>query len=279
VKVALTIAGSDSGGGAGIQADLKTFEAHGVFGTSVLTAVTAQNTTGVSAIHNIPAEIVRAQLKAVFDDFKLGAIKTGMVSQPEIIEVIVQEVSDYLQKRTDVHLVVDPVMVATSGARLLVPEAVETLKNNLFPLATVLTPNTDEAELILDLAIKTNADAIAAVQKLYRFIKPGGLVLLKGGHRPYRLATGEMVVSDLLFDGKEIIEIQHPFITTQHTHGTGCTLSAAISANLAKKNTLLVGIKRAIAYLHRVIVKSVDLTVANGSYGPLRHKVSTRIKM
>ena len=217
---ALTIAGSDSGGGAGIQADLKTFAAHGVHGLSAIAALTAQHTRGVTAVHVPPVAFLRAQVDACFDDFAVGAVKLGMLADAQVVACV----ADALAAHRPAHLVVDPVMVATSGARLLEADALEALRVRLLPLATVLTPNVPEAELLLGRRIRTAADADRAASDL---LSAGArAVLLKGGH----LDEGEVVV-DRYRDGGDPLDIVHARIEVDG-HGTGCTLASAIAANL-----------------------------------------------
>jgi hydroxymethylpyrimidine/phosphomethylpyrimidine kinase len=217
---ALTIAGSDSGGGAGIQADLKTFAAHGVHGLSAIAALTAQNTRGVTAVHVPPVAFLRAQLDACFDDFRIGAVKLGMLATADVIHTV----ADALERWRPTHVVLDPVMVATSGAKLLADDALDAMRMRLLPLATVLTPNIPEAGLLLG---RTIADGDAADVALRDLRSAGAaVVLLKGGH----LDEGADVV-DRLADGGGEIRFLHPRIAVEG-HGTGCTLASAIAANL-----------------------------------------------
>ncbi len=208
VPKALTIAGSDSGGGAGIQADLKTFAALGVYGASVLTAITAQNTRGVTAIHEVPPDVVAAQIRAVLDDIGADAVKTGMLSSSAIIGVVAGELRRYGVRR----LVVDPVMVAKSGHHLLRPDAVQALKSELLPLATVLTPNLPEAEVLVGMRLTDDAGIRDAARAIHGM--GARHVVIKGGHR-----AGPAV--DLLFDGREFREFSAERVDTPHTHGTG----------------------------------------------------------
>jgi hydroxymethylpyrimidine/phosphomethylpyrimidine kinase len=221
IPKALTIAGSDSGAGAGIQADLKTFAALGVYGTSALTAITAQNTRAVLAVAEVPEEVVALQIDAVLEDIGADAVKTGMLSSPSIIETV----ADRIEAWGIEHLVVDPVMVAKSGDRLLQVEAIDALKRRLLPLAKIVTPNIAEAEVIAGRSIQNDDDAKSAAAAI------GDLgphyVVLKGGHR-----DGEPI--DLVFDGDLFIELSAERIETTNTHGTGCTFSAAIAAYLAR---------------------------------------------
>jgi hydroxymethylpyrimidine/phosphomethylpyrimidine kinase len=221
--IALTIAGSDSGGGAGIQADLKTFAALGIHGTSAITCITAQNPTAVLAIQPVRAGIVQKQIEAVFAELKPAAVKTGMLFSVDIIRVVV----DFFSGRNRPPLVVDPVMVATSGAVLLKQSAIRVLRKELLPRATLITPNLDETALLLGRMLTTRRDLEPAARELYeRF---GCAVLVKGGHLRDR---GEAV--DILFDGRESREFVAPRVAGVSTHGTGCTYSAAITAGLAR---------------------------------------------
>ncbi|HET6912590.1 MAG TPA: bifunctional hydroxymethylpyrimidine kinase/phosphomethylpyrimidine kinase [Rhodanobacteraceae bacterium] len=238
--ICLTIAGSDSGGGAGIQADLKTFAALGVHGLSAITAITAQNTRGVRAIHPVPLKHLRAQLDALFEDFPIGAVKTGMLGDAKTTRCVARE----LRLRKPAWLVVDPVMIATSGARLLDADAVRVLCDELIPLADVLTPNLPEAEALLGIKIKTARDGERAAQSLLDLGVQA--VLLKGGH-----ARGREVV-DLYADARGTIEFRHPRLKIQ-AHGTGCTLSAALAASLAKGATPRVATRRAIGFVQRAM--------------------------
>ena len=236
----LTIAGSDSGGGAGIQTDLKTFAALGVHGTSAITALTAQNTQGVSAVHPVPTKHLVAELDAVFDDFDIAAVKTGMLGDARTVRCVARE----LARRQPHWLVVDPVMIATSGARLLDKDAVRVLIESLIPLANVLTPNLPEAEALTGIAIRTASDGERAAVKLRGF--GAKAVLLKGGH-----GRGKEVV-DRWFDTRGSFEIRHrrlPF----DAHGTGCTLSAALAAELAKGRAPRVAARNAIAFVQRAL--------------------------
>ena len=236
----LTIAGSDSGGGAGIQADLKTFAALGVHGTSAITALTAQNTQGVIAVHPVPATHLRAELDAVFDDFAITAVKTGMLGDARTVRVVARE----LARRRPHWLVVDPVMIATSGARLLDCAAIRVLIDELIPLTDVLTPNLPEAEALTGIAIRTARDGERAAEKLRAFGANG--VLLKGGH-----GRGREVV-DRWFDARGSFEIRNRKLPFE-AHGTGCTLSAALAAELAKGRAPRTAARRAIAFVQRAL--------------------------
>ncbi len=258
IPVALTIAGSDSGGGAGIQADLKTFHAYGVFGTSAITAVTVQNTLGVYGVHTIPPEVVRAQIRAVVSDLHPRACKTGMLGTAEMVETVAAAVAD---AKLDLF-VLDPVMVATSGDRLLDEGAERAIVTRLMPLATIITPNLGEAAILSGLSVGTVAEMEAAARHLTLLGANG--VLLKGGH-----LDGDTVV-DVLVIGDRCHAYQRPRIDTRHTHGTGCTLSAAITAGLALGASLREAVESALDYVYRAIATSPNL--GQGS-GPLNHFV------
>ena len=256
----LTIAGSDSGGGAGIQADLKTFSALGTYGASVIAALTAQNTRAVTAIHDVPPEFVTAQLDAVFDDIAIGAVKIGMLSRPEIIDAV----ADGLRRHGARNVVLDPVMVAKSGDRLLRPEAIAALKERLLPLATVITPNLPEAAVLLDL--EEAGDEAGMIDAAARLRKLGPrAVLLKGGHLD---KDAESI--DVLDDGGEPLTLAAPRIATENTHGTGCTLSAAIAALLARGLSLRAAVREAKAYVTAAIRAADRLSVGRG-HGPVHH--------
>jgi hydroxymethylpyrimidine/phosphomethylpyrimidine kinase len=256
--IALTIAGSDSGGGAGIQADLKTFSALGVYGTSVLTAITAQNTRGVTAIENLSPGIVRAQIDAVLSDIDVKAIKIGMVSTLETIETIAAALRHW-----DRRAVLDPIMVATSGNRLLQPEAVDALRQLLLPIALVLTPNLPEAALLTGQPVAEDEAQIAR-QAEQLLALGASAVLIKGGHSKGELST------DLLFDGATIERFSSARIMTSHDHGTGCTLAAALAAELAKGTELCDAVAGAKAYLTAAMAAAEGLKVGRGR-GPLHH--------
>jgi hydroxymethylpyrimidine/phosphomethylpyrimidine kinase len=257
--IALTIAGSDSSGGAGIQADLKTFAALGVFGASVITALTAQNTTGVSGIHAVPAEFVTAQIDAVFSDLAVAAVKIGMVAQPASIDAIVAGLKRWSPK----HLVLDPVMVATSGDRLLAAEAVEALRSKLIPLAAVITPNLPEAAALLDEPVAISEAAVESQGR--RLLSMGcGAVLIKGGH-----GQGEESI-DYFIDAKGVIALAAPRIATKNTHGTGCSLSSAIAAGLAKGENLEAAVRSAKAWVSAAIASADRFSVGHG-HGPIHH--------
>jgi len=257
--VALTIAGSDSSGGAGIQADLKTFAALGVYGASVLTALTAQNTHGVSAVHVVPADVVTAQIDAVFDDLAVKAVKIGMVARAEIIAAI----ASGLIRWRPAHVVLDPVMVATSGDRLLRDDAIAALRNRLIPLATILTPNLPEAAALLDEPLAGDEAAIAAQGR--RLLALGcPAVLIKGGHGEGAEST------DYLVTHEATLALPAPRIATRNTHGTGCSLSSAIAAGLAKGEDLQTAVSNAKAYISAAIAAADRFSVGHG-HGPVHH--------
>ena len=257
--IALTIAGSDSSGGAGIQADLKTFAAFGVYGASAITALTAQNTCGVSGIHPVPAAFVTAQIDAVFDDLDVAAVKIGMVAELSIIEAIAAALARWKPK----HIVLDPVMVATSGDRLQSTEAVSALRARLIPKASLITPNLPEAAALLDEAVAANEAAIASQGK--RLLAMGAqAVLIKGGH-------GQGTESiDYLFTPGDVLALRAPRIATINTHGTGCSLSSAIAASLARGETLEQAVRHAKAWITEAIASADRLGVGKGR-GPIHH--------
>jgi hydroxymethylpyrimidine/phosphomethylpyrimidine kinase len=257
--VALTIAGSDSSGGAGIQADLKTFAALGVYGASVITALTAQNTKGVTGIHLVPPEFVTAQIDAVFADLDIGAVKIGMVAQLATIEAIAAALARF----SPAHVVLDPVMVATSGDRLLSADAVEALRAKLIPRASILTPNLPEAAALLDEPIASSEAAIAEQGR--RLLAMGcPAVLIKGGH-------GQGTESiDYLVDRDGVTALPAPRIATQNTHGTGCSLSSAIAAALAKGEDMASAVHGAKAWVSTAIAQADRFTVGHG-HGPVHH--------
>ncbi|PWK92790.1 bifunctional hydroxymethylpyrimidine kinase/phosphomethylpyrimidine kinase [Fulvimonas soli] len=238
--IALTIAGSDSGGGAGIQADLKTFQALGVHGLSAVAAITSQNTRGVTAVHPVPLKHIRSQIAAVFDDFPVAAVKTGMLGSAAITRLVAREMA----ARKPAWLVVDPVMIATSGARLLDADAVAVLVEELIPLADVLTPNLPEAEALLGRPIRRPADFDRTGEALLAL--GARAVLLKGGH-----AGGREVV-DRYYDGRGRLELRHPRLP-QEFHGTGCTLASAVAAELARGRAPRSAVRRATAYVRRAL--------------------------
>ena len=257
--IALTIAGSDSSGGAGIQADLKTFAANGVYGASVITALTAQNTTGVSGIHQVPPEFITAQIDAVFSDLAVGAVKIGMVAQPASIDAIVAG----LKRWSPQHVVLDPVMVATSGDRLLAAEAVDALRTKLIPLAAVITPNLPEAAALLGEPVATSEAAVENQGK--RLLAMGcRAVLIKGGHGQGAEST------DYFIDANGTIVLAAPRIATKNTHGTGCSLSSAIAAGLAKGEEMEAAVRNAKAWISAAIAAADRFSVGHG-HGPVHH--------
>ncbi len=257
--IALTIAGSDSGGGAGIQADLKAFSALGIYGASVITAVTAQNTLGVTAVHGIPTDVIRAQIDAVLSDLNVAAIKIGMLATPEIIQVVADGIKEF-----DGAVVLDPVMVAKSGNRLLAKEAIISLKEVLLPLSTLVTPNLPEAAELLGGAEATDSE-IAKHQGSAICALGANAVLMKGGH-----ASGEQCDDWLIENNAEPVCFTSRRIDTKNTHGTGCTLSSAIAANLAKGQQLTEAVSNAHRYLHQAILQADQLKVGSG-HGPVHH--------
>jgi len=259
IPIALTIAGSDSSGGAGIQADLKTFAALGVYGASIVTALTAQNTRGVSGIHPVPAEFVTAQMDAVFGDLDVKAVKIGMVAQLATIDAIAAALTRWKPS----HVVLDPVMVATSGDRLLSADAVEGLRTKLIPRAALIAPNLLEAAALLDEEVASSEAAIISQGK--RLLAMGcPAVLIKGGH-------GQGAESiDYLFTGDGTIALPSPRIATNNTHGTGCSLSSAIAALLAKGEALEAAVRNAKAWISAAIAAADRLHVGHG-HGPIHH--------
>lgn len=256
MKQVLTIAGSDSGGGAGIQADIKAMSANGVYAMSVITAVTAQNTEEVTDIFELPTSIIAAQIDAVFDDFEVAAVKTGMLSSTAVVELVAK----MLKPQTVANLVVDPVMISKSGHALLKPEAIEAMKKQLFPLALVVTPNIHEAQLLSGIEIKSLPDARRAAKVIHGFGCKH--VLIKGGHLLAERAT------DLLYDGRFFNLFKGEFIDTPHTHGTGCTFASAIAAHLAQGKPLNDAVQTAKKYLTEAIRHS--LAIGHGT-GPTNH--------
>lgn len=255
MKTALTIAGSDSSGGAGIQADLKTMISNGVYGMSAITALTAQNTIGVYGIMDVTPDFLAKQIDAVFTDIFPDAVKVGMVSNSELIEVISKKLQEYAAK----NIVVDPVMVATSGAKLISEDAIEVLEKKLFPLATVLTPNIPEAELLAGIKINNKQDMIRAAELIGTEYKAA--VLLKGGH-------SICDANDLLYRNGECVWFEGKRINNPNTHGTGCTLSSAIASNLAKGYNLDRAVAKAKEYISEALAAMLDL--GKGS-GPMNH--------
>lgn len=260
----MTIAGSDSGGGAGIQADLKTFHQFGVYGTSVITALTAQNTMGVSAIHTPPPDFVVEQYRQVMTDIPVNAMKTGMLAT----EAIITALAEAFVEHPPVNLVVDPVMISSTGVHLLEPDAVEALVERILPLADLLTPNLHEAAALLRM------DSVSTIEEMREAaLKIMGLgpraVMVKGGHLPVDAdRTNEAV--DILYDGSTFTELRAPLLDQKHTHGTGCTLSAAITAGLAKGASLSESVHRAKAYITEAIRSAPGI---GAGVGPLNHFV------
>lgn len=256
IKQVLAIAGSDSGGGAGIQADIKAMSANGVFAMSVITAVTAQNTEEVTDVFELPLQIIAAQLDAVFDDFDVAAVKTGMLSSAEIVRIVAK----MLRPQHVTNLVVDPVMVSKTGHHLLKPEAIEALKKELIPLALIVTPNIHEAQQLSGIEITTLPDARRAAKVIHGFGCKH--VLIKGGHLPAERAT------DLLYDGRFFNVFKGEFIDTPHTHGTGCTYASAIAAQLARGKAVPEAVQAAKSYVTEAIRHG--LAIGHGK-GPTNH--------
>jgi hydroxymethylpyrimidine/phosphomethylpyrimidine kinase len=256
LKQVLTIAGSDSGGGAGIQADIKAMSANGVFAMSAITAVTAQNTEEVAGVFELPLSIIAAQIDAVFDDFDVAAVKTGMLSSRDIVELVAKR----LKSQQVANLVVDPVMISKTGHALLKDDAIDAMKSQLFPLATVVTPNVHEAQRLSGVDIQTLADARRAAKVIHGFGSKH--VLIKGGHLLTERGT------DLLYDGRFFNVLKGEFIETQHTHGTGCTFASALAAHLARERPVLDAVQAAKAYVTEAIRHS--LAIGHGQ-GPTDH--------
>ena len=255
-KIALTIAGSDSGGGAGIQADLKTFHQFGVFGTSAVVAITAQNTIGVHGVHPIPVDMVRAQIEAIADDLPPNAIKTGMLATVELVKAVAGAIEHFRFS----NYVLDPVMVATSGDPLLDKEAQQTVREYLVPLSTLVTPNLDEASILVEDKIDSIERMIAAGKTLVGI--GASAALIKGGH------LDKERIEDVLVAGESVIQIPHRKIDTTSTHGTGCTLSSAIAAGLALGRSLEYAVRDGLAFVQRAIASAPGL---GKGHGPLNH--------
>lgn len=255
MKTVLTIAGSDCSGGAGIQADIKTIAAHGLYAMSVITALTAQNTTGVSSVSDVSPEFVKMQIDAVFTDIYPDSVKIGMVSNIEIIDVIVERLTYYNAK----NIVVDPVMVATSGSKLLKDEAIEAVKNKLIPIADIITPNTSEAEVLSNIAIESQLDMETSAKFISKMLN--GAVLIKGGH------IGQNS-NDLIFIEDKYHWINGKRVNNPNTHGTGCTLSSAIACNLALGLSIKESVSNAKDYITGALEDGLNL--GEGS-GPLNH--------
>ena len=261
--IALTIAGSDSSGGAGIQADLKTFAAFGVYGASVITALSAQNTRGVTGIHHVPADFVTAQMDAVFSDLAVDAVKIGMVAQRTTIDAI----ATGLERWSPKHIVVDPVMVATSGDRLLDQDAVAALRTRLIPRASLLTPNLPEAAALLDEPVALSEAAIESQGQ--RLLAMGcRMVLIKGGHGQGAESIDYLIGGDI--GGNGVVALAAPRIVTQNTHGTGCSLSSAIAAGLAKGEEPETAVRHAKTWISAAIAAADRLDVGRG-HGPIHH--------
>jgi hydroxymethylpyrimidine/phosphomethylpyrimidine kinase len=255
----LSIAGSDSGGGAGIQADLKTFSALGCFGMTAITALTAQNTCGVRAIHGVPPQMLRDQIDAVMEDIGADAVKIGMLHAPEIVRTVAEAIDRHALK----NVVFDPVMVATSGAVLIDQSAIDVLVQELFPRVAVITPNLDEAALLVGRPLHSVEDMEQAAQELLG--KGARAVLLKGGHLP-----GDTVIDLLMTAGGETFRMEAPRIQSPNSHGTGCTLSSAIAAHLALGATLIDAMEHARTYVRGALLAGAIVRTGKGS-GPLNH--------
>jgi len=253
---ALTIAGSDSGGGAGIQADLKTFSAFGVYGMSVITSLTAQNTKGVYGIYDTTGEFVYNQIKVIVEDIGVDGVKTGMLSNEDIIINVAKAIKDFKIE----NLVIDPVMISKSGHSLLKTSAIEALIKELIPLSLVITPNINEAKAITNMEIENIND----IKECAKIIKSLGAkcVVIKGGHKPF-----ENKVIDIIYYNDEFIELVYPFVRTKNTHGTGCTFSSAITANLAKGRDIIKSIRIARAYVQFAIENNLEIGEGNGPLG------------
>lgn len=256
LKQVLTIAGSDSGGGAGIQADIKAMSANGVFAMSVITAITAQNTEEVTDVFEVPSSVIAAQIDAVFDDFEIAAVKTGMLSSAPIVETVAK----MLKPQQVFNLVVDPVMISKSGHTLLNPDAIEAVKKQLFPMALLVTPNVHEAQQLSGIRITSLAEARRAAKVIHGFGCKH--VLIKGGHLLDERAT------DLLYDGRFFNVFKGDFIDTSHTHGTGCTFASALAAQLARGRSVVDAVQSAKAYVTEAIRHG--LAIGHGS-GPTNH--------
>jgi hydroxymethylpyrimidine kinase/phosphomethylpyrimidine kinase len=252
----LTIAGSDSGGGAGIQADLKAFENIGVYGMSAVTAITAQNTLGVQGIHQLPPEFVAAQIDSVMSDIGADSVKVGMLGSSEVVAVVAEKLSWYKVARA----VIDPVIVATSGDLLLQAEAVQVIRDKLVRCAYIITPNRHEAEVLTGIKINNETDLRESARALYEMGAAG--VLIKGGHFESQQAT------DIFYTGKDFYSFSLERVETQNTHGTGCTLSSAIAAHLCFGAEPLTAVEQAKAYVHRRIERAKGITIGKG-YGPI----------
>jgi hydroxymethylpyrimidine/phosphomethylpyrimidine kinase len=256
MRVALTIAGSDSSGGAGIQADLKTFQAHGVFGTSAITAVTVQNTQRVAAVQELEPAIVRDQILCLFDDMSIHAVKIGMVSSTGLIEAVAEALGQVARP----PVVLDPVMISKSGYPLLAPEARQAMIARLFPLAEVVTPNNHEAQVLVGRPIATVAEMRAAAIEIRRL--GAAKVVVKGGH------LGDAAATDVIYDGRDFRELSRQRIDSRHTHGTGCTFSSAVAANLALGKDFFEAVDQAKQYITEAIARAPRI---GRGYGPVQH--------
>ncbi|AWI36260.1 bifunctional hydroxy-methylpyrimidine kinase/ hydroxy-phosphomethylpyrimidine kinase [Bacillus safensis FO-36b] len=256
IKKAFTIAGSDSGGGAGIQADLKTFQELGVYGMSAITAITAQNTLGVHGIYPLSIEALERQIDAVAEDLPPDAVKTGMLWSADMIKIVAEKTVQYEMK-----LIVDPVMIAKGGASLLNEDAVSAMKTHLLPVSYAVTPNLPEAEVLTGIRIQTKEDRYVAAERLYELGTKH--VVIKGGHGP-----SDGMISDLLYDGKGFIEVTNEHIDTPHTHGTGCTFAAALTAEIAKGYSMKEAFETAETFVHEAI--KFPLRIGSG-HGPTNH--------
>ncbi|KML12533.1 phosphomethylpyrimidine kinase [Bacillus safensis] len=256
IKKAFTIAGSDSGGGAGIQADLKTFQELGVYGMSAITAITAQNTLGVHGIYPLSIEALERQIDAVAEDLPPDAVKTGMLWSADMIKIVAEKTVQYEMK-----LIVDPVMIAKGGASLLNEDAVSAMKTHLLPVSYAVTPNLPEAEVLTGIRIQTKEDRFLAAEHLYELGTKH--VVIKGGHGPT-----DGMITDLLYDGKGFIEVTNEYIDTPHTHGTGCTFAAALTAEIAKGYSMKEAFETAETFVHEAI--KFPLRIGSG-HGPTNH--------
>lgn len=262
---ALAIGGSDSGGSAGIQADLKTMAAHQVFGTTAITAVTAQNTLGVQRAMGLPVEMIEAQIEAVLNDIGADAIKTGLLGRVEVVGLVAEKVADFREGKGYVPLVVDPVLVNGSGARIVAPEVVAAYRERLFPLAGIITPNLDEACWLAEQEMVKSVEGLYEVARaLYGFGSQA--VLVKGGH-----LDGAQKV-DLFFDGTDFIELTAPTLPIENPHGVGCTLASAIASQLARGETLVTAVQNAHAYLQKALHGALGWQLGQGRL-PVNHQV------
>jgi hydroxymethylpyrimidine/phosphomethylpyrimidine kinase len=248
IKIVLTIAGSDSSSGAGIQSDLKTFLNHGLYGLSVVTAVTAQNTLGVQSSFELPQDIIEAQLKSVFDDFDVRAVKTGMLSSEKVVEVV----SNYLRNKTHIKMIVDPVLVSKNGFTMLNDKGIDLMRTRLFPLSFLVTPNIPEAEALSGMKINTAEDLEEAARAVFNSGCKN--VLIKGGHMPE--STGIDKGVDVLYNGKKFFLFKSKFVKSYNTHGIGCVFSAAVASKIALGSSLKDSIVEAKAYIVESLKKS-----------------------